>query len=122
MVSFAGPLANLSLCIVFGLASVLCAALAFNDMVVNFFDIASVSNAMLFFFNMLPIPMLDGWTVYSALIPRMEYIDPKQSQNLSWTLLIIVCITPIIDVLWKSADAVAGSVMGMWGSLVGLIY
>ena len=121
LVSFAGPLSNLILCVVFALASVIASVLSAGEPVIQFVHMAAVANAMLFVFNMLPIPMLDGWQVYALAIPAMNQIDRMQSGNLSWTLIIIVCVTPIIDVVWGVADVIAGSVVGMWGSLFAVL-
>lgn len=120
MVSFAGPLSNIILCIVFALASVVASILSAGGPVIQFVHMASVANAMLFIFNMLPIPMLDGWLVYALVVPGMDRIDRMQSGNLSWTLLLIVCVTPLIDVVWAGAEAIAGSVVGVWVSVIGL--
>ena len=121
LVSFAGPLSNLILCVVFALASVIASVLSAGEPVIQFVHMAAVANAMLFVFNMLPIPMLDGWQVYALAIPAMNQIDRMQSGNLSWTLIIIVCVTPIIDVVWGVADVIAASVVGMWSGLFAVL-
>ena len=121
LVSFAGPLSNLILCVVFALASVIASVLSAGEPVIQFVHMAAVANAMLFVFNMLPIPMLDGWQVYALAIPAMNQIDRMQSGNLSWTLIIIVCVTPIIDVVWGVADVIAGSVVRMWSGVFAVL-
>jgi len=121
MVSFAGPLSNIILCVVFALAAVVADRFSAGAQVVQFVDMASVANAMLFIFNMLPIPMLDGWSVYALVVPAMNRIDRMQSGNLSWTLLLIVCVTPLIDVVWAGAESVAGSVVGLWISVFSVL-
>ncbi|MFH0908710.1 MAG: site-2 protease family protein [bacterium] len=121
LVSFAGPLSNIILCVVFALAAVVADKFSAGGPVIQFINMASVANAMLFVFNMLPIPMLDGWLVYALVIPGMNRIDRMQSGNLSWTLLLIVCVTPIIDAVWAAAGIIAGSVVGLWSSVFGLL-
>lgn len=121
MVSFAGPLSNLMLSVAFALVSVVASYLSAGAPVQEFVGMASVANAMLFVFNMLPVPMLDGWQVYALAVPAMGRIDRMQSGNLSWTMIIIVCVTPIIDVVWAVAEAIARAVFGMWSGVFAVL-
>jgi Zn-dependent protease len=121
LISFAGPAANLLLCVLFGLACVvtgmLTAKSAEPSQAVFFFLWGGTANALLFLFNMLPIPMFDGWSVFSLFFPRMEDIDPQQAQTLSWMLLMAVWVTPVGDVLWTGGAAISATVMSGWTAL-----
>lgn len=79
LVGIAGPAANISLAVIFGfllrivpqLASILPAAFIFN-----FMSIASVIvllNLVLAFFNLVPIPPLDGSKILFAVLPYKWY-------------------------------------------------
>jgi len=82
VVGAAGPLANVSLAIVFGLTLRLLPSLTGlvpGAFLLNFMTIASTVaflNLALAFFNLLPIPPLDGSKVLFALLPyRYMYVQ-----------------------------------------------
>lgn len=66
LVALAGPSSNLCLCFVFALLGSILGDLA------DIFFIASYVNGALFFFNLLPIPPLDGSRVVFSVIPGMS--------------------------------------------------
>jgi Zn-dependent protease len=68
-VAFAGPVANLILCVLCALAGGLVEVAGVGESIVGFLMMASMANAVLFLFNMLPIPMFDGWTVLALWVP-----------------------------------------------------
>ncbi|MBP9668712.1 MAG: site-2 protease family protein [Candidatus Pacebacteria bacterium] len=72
LVAFAGPLSNIFLAVVFALVTRLATSPAIAELA---FMIVSV-NVMLAFFNLVPIPPLDGSKILSALLPH--------PLNLSW--------------------------------------
>jgi len=51
--------------------------LAIDSKAVFLFKIGAVLNVVLFIFNMLPVPPLDGWTVFSYLFPKIHDINPE---------------------------------------------
>ncbi len=65
IVAAAGPLSNLAIALLFGLIVRLAAFPGASDI---FFTIVVV-NVMLFLFNLIPIPPLDGSKILSALLP-----------------------------------------------------
>lgn len=82
LVSFAGPLMNLILftgsLLVFTVTLYYIHDKGFQDQALKnvnliFFTGAGV-NLMLFLFNMLPLPILDGWGVFSYIFPRLKDI------------------------------------------------
>ena len=76
LVGIAGPAANILLALMFGLALRFLPAFSESDFFVNFASIAatiSLLNLTLAFFNLVPIPPLDGSKLLFALMPRHWY-------------------------------------------------
>lgn len=76
LVGIAGPAANILLALVFGLSLRFLPALPESNFLVNFASIAatiSLLNLTLAFFNLVPIPPLDGSKLLFALMPRHWY-------------------------------------------------
>ncbi len=67
LVAVAGPLANLGLAILFSLP--LRSNMALPPLAHEFLFIASVLNLLLFVFNLIPIPPLDGYSVLLGVLP-----------------------------------------------------
>jgi Zn-dependent protease len=68
MTAFAGPAVNLALFLITFLLLKSRSFVKNNKKYVPLLFITSRINIFLFIFNMLPIPMFDGWKVYSGLI------------------------------------------------------
>jgi len=119
MVSFAGPAANLLLSLVFGGAVAGLSLLGdpSASFVVRFCAYGCIANGVLFVFNMLPVPMFDGWSVFSLFIPAMREVDPQKAQNISLIVLAVVFITPVGNLIWELGTALSGVVMGTWARL-----
>ncbi len=124
MVSFAGPAANLLLSLLFG-AMVGALSLVSDpsvSLVIRFFVYGCIANAVLFVFNMLPVPMFDGWTIFSLFIPAMRDVEPQKAQNISLFVLVIVFITPLGSLIWGFGTALAGAVLSSWARFFGLFF
>ncbi len=122
MVAFAGPAANLLLSLLFG--AVVAALSLLGDpstnLVVRFFAYGCIANGVLFVFNMLPVPMFDGWSVFSLFVPGMREVDPQKAQNISLLVLAVVFITPLGGLIWGLGSALAGVLMNAWARLFAL--
>lgn len=76
LVGIAGPAANILLALVFGLSLRFLPSLPESSFLINFVSIAatiSLLNLTLAFFNLVPIPPLDGSKLLFALMPRHWY-------------------------------------------------
>jgi Zn-dependent protease len=89
LISFAGPAANILLflacAVLLGILQVYGDHLSNAGLITGFktmFLVGAVMNALLALFNMLPLPMLDGWKVFAYLIPRLEEVNPEVRNGL----------------------------------------
>ena len=101
IVSLVGPLSNLLLAVI-GVAILytmlrLNLAPAIPDFVIDFFDKFVQLNVLLFVFNLLPFPPLDGYRIIEDLVPAG--VRPKMTQYEQYGTLIflILVITPLGD-------------------------
>ncbi len=99
LVSVAGPISNLLMAILayvvlYGMAGAGLAGM-FSDGLLAFFNVFIGLNLMLFVFNLLPFPPLDGYRIVEDLVPAN--IRPKLTQYESYGVLIflILVITPL---------------------------
>lgn len=112
-VAFAGPLANLILCVIFGLFGAVADVASMLPEIQKFLMMASMANGVLFLFNMLPIPMFDGWTVLSLFIEPMQRVDIRKASNISWMILIVIWTTGVMDGIWGIGALMGGTVKGL---------
>ncbi|HMP77454.1 MAG TPA: site-2 protease family protein [Kiritimatiellia bacterium] len=118
-VAAAGPIANLLLAVVFSALMVASAFLPSDSQAVPlaFFRLAAMANAVLCVFNLLPIPMFDGWTVLSAFVPPMQRVDPVRVQSWSWLLLLAVWTTPVGAFIWRAGAVISNEMILAWAAL-----
>jgi Zn-dependent protease len=122
LVSAAGPLANLALAVVFSLGT----AFAYSrsgtqeaaSLFTHFFSCGLQVNCMLALLNLLPIPMFDGWEVAALLFPALQRIPSESRQRGSWIALMLIFLTPLSDVLWKVAFALAELLLNAAGHVL----
>lgn len=115
LTAFAGPLANLLLCGVFGL---LAASGLGAELGSQFFFGASAANAVLFLLNMLPVPMLDGWAVFKLFIPPMRDLDMRRVAPYSLLFIALIFFTPLFDLLWSVGFKMANGVVQFATNLI----
>jgi Zn-dependent protease len=116
LVAFAGPLANFVLMMIFSLLFMVVSALIpmeENSFVPILYE-ASRANAVLFLLNMLPIPILDGWTVLSHFIPRMKMLPRETAMSIATMCILAIFITPLGNLLWQGGEAFSRWSMKGW--------
>ncbi len=111
-VAFAGPAANLILCLVCSVAAGIIGAFTSSAFIEGFLLMAAMANAVLFLFNLLPIPMFDGWTVLSLFIPALARIDVRQVSGYSWMALIVIWTTGVMDTIWDAGALISRIIQG----------
>ena len=121
LVAVAGPLANLLLCIAFGLAVVIAGTFLGSDHPVKeFFRFGSLANGVLCLFNMLPVPMFDGWAVFSVFVPAMRTVDVHAAQNIGMVFLLLVFVTPLGSLIWNTGSNLGLLSIEVWSILLGV--
>ncbi|MDZ8104229.1 MAG: site-2 protease family protein [Nostoc sp. DedQUE12a] len=91
LVSAAGPLSNLTLGIIFILVLKLLANLSFSALFsAEFLYLAARINLTLFLFNLLPIPPLDGFHVFSEIFPKLKPLENTHFGLFAMMLLFII--------------------------------
>lgn len=88
LVSIAGPLTNLALTALFviGLKSNI------SFLSPTFLTYGAIINASLFLLNMIPIPPLDGFNVFSKFFPGLQFLNSSSGQQYASGLLMLLFI------------------------------
>ncbi|MDZ8028792.1 MAG: site-2 protease family protein [Nostoc sp. SerVER01] len=112
LVSAAGPLSNLGLGILFIIVLKLLGNLSLSGLFsVEFIYLAARINLILFLFNLLPIPPLDGFHVFSEIFPKLKPLENTQFGLFAMMLLFIIPefgigLSSIADLVIRSAIGV----------------
>jgi Zn-dependent protease len=122
-VAFAGPAANLLLAVV---SALLWSALVRGDVfdgeaghVALFLKYAAYANSTLFLFNLLPVPILDGWSVGALFFPSMLKITSRAAQNMSWIVLFVLVVTPLGNFVWSYGEQLGGLILRLGTACLG---
>lgn len=100
-VSIAGPISNLIISFVFGIIMFIMnkATFLYGSQVFGILylivDFTIRINCMLVFFNLIPIPGLDGFHILRDLFPSKFYKYAEQIQRYQMIILIIFIVTPL---------------------------
>ena len=97
LVSFAGPAANIALFLTFAFLTAISVKFgrnpAIRDSATNFLFSGAVLNVVLFLFNMLPVPPLDGFNVFTYLFPAMNRINQEIRNGMLFLLFMIAFVS-----------------------------
>jgi Zn-dependent protease len=109
-VAFAGPLSNLVLCVVFGLVAAGWLRWGSTESPVLFVcTLGATANGLLFVLNMMPVPILDGWTVLAHWVPRMKWLPRDTAMHVSNIFLLAVFLTPLGGLIWAGGETLGGA-------------
>ncbi|MCF6176298.1 MAG: site-2 protease family protein [Victivallaceae bacterium] len=93
LVAFAGPLTNLILFILFCIGITLSLHFNFKDSAKMLFQIGAILNIVLFMFNMVPVPPLDGWGVLTGLYPKISLHNSEFAKGAVLCIMLLVFIS-----------------------------
>ncbi len=112
LTALAGPASNLLLACGFGIltamlrAAVPGAATPRNPFFMLLWT-GAAANCFLFLFNMLPVPILDGWTVYSSIFPPLRRISRENQMRIGAVVLLALFLSPAGEFFWSLSDQMA---------------
>jgi len=129
LVSAAGLVANLCLALVFAVLTVLLIKDAGRVIPADVAHLATgvtvlglKANLFLFLFNLLPVPMLDGWEVFATIFPPMDAWRARMS-NVGLLILLLLFLSPAGAYLWVAVDRLSDLVLALlavaWRALGG---
>lgn len=95
--SIVGPLSNLVMAFIGVLLSLFLSSFGLGDSLSNFFQTFIWINIILFIFNMLPFPPLDGFHIIRDLSPKKSRMFFYNLEKYGMVVLLVVLITPIGD-------------------------
>ncbi|MDD3276042.1 MAG: site-2 protease family protein [Kiritimatiellales bacterium] len=121
LISFAGPFMNLILCFVFSLLTVIAQATGAKS-AVSFLLIGGAVNGMLFVFNILPVPVLDGFAILSAFHSGFEKFAQKHSGIVFLVFILLLWNTPLGSIIFGAGYIVEGGFIRFWHSLAALFF
>lgn len=100
LISLAGPASNLVSIVIFGLAANMLSELFLpGNLLIEFLVLLVLINIVLFVFNLIPIPPLDGSKLLYALLPdRLNSFKVRLAQNGPWVLLILLVVDGFLNV------------------------
>jgi Zn-dependent protease len=115
LVSLMGPAMNFLLAVVVSVLLVLLSRVVtlppgISEAVIRYF---LVLNIMLMFFNLLPLPPLDGGSVLAGLLPQRLQFIPQALQRYGIMVFFLLLLSGALKFAMRPAYAVAGAWVGL---------
>ncbi|AKI93913.1 MULTISPECIES: site-2 protease family protein [Bacillus] len=124
LVSIAGPVSNLILAFIGFFLLVLMHAYgmemlaAFSTGLDQFFSIWIQLNLVLFLFNLLPLPPLDGYRIIEDLVPSGVRAKMTQAESYGFIVFLVLFVTPLGSyVLWPMLNAGRDSILKLFSAI-----
>lgn len=108
LVSLAGPLGNLLLMLMGLLLLRLGKACGLPGMILGVLYMFANLNALLFVFNMLPVPPLDGWGIVTGLFPRLGACLSTEVRN---AMILVMFMLLMVPPVWRVVDWLAENLL-----------
>ncbi|MFA6172950.1 MAG: site-2 protease family protein [Kiritimatiellales bacterium] len=121
LIALSGPLMNLLLCLLFSLLMVI-ADVVGNPSAVHFLLIGGAVNGMLFVFNILPVPVLDGFAVVSAFHPAFDRFAQKHATAIFLIFILLLWNSPLDSFIFAAGYALEAAFVAFFHSLAALLF
>ena len=127
VVSFAGPLSNLIIALIFAILYCIFSKYTDSSIIMNniiyFCWIGAYSEFVIALFNLIPIPPLDGSKVFEYLIPKVKpFFYSIGSNGLFAVFLILSVFKPLNDMLWGSGLLFIDAIYKIYGYVISQIH
>ena len=106
LVAAAGPMTNFTLAALCILVINLFSGSVSHLISLDFFQLAASINLGLGLFNLIPVPPLDGFTVFSEFFPSFQKVRNHQGAAF---VLVILFVTGSLQFIWIGADFILHS-------------
>ena len=113
VISLVGPFTNLVLWLVFIGLCLLTRMTGGNPFAAEMLEVGAVMNFVLFVFNLLPVPGLDGFNVLIEIFPKVFHRDSEVVKG-AYLLLVVMLFTRA-DLLFDLASDVTKSALTVFG-------
>jgi Zn-dependent protease len=123
LVAFAGPASNLVIAIIVAIPMRLVwhSDMAYQIIVENplgrlFFDVGGVGwmlltlNVLLFIFNLIPVPPLDGWSVLKGIVPA-SFARQLEDLEIQYANVIPMLFFAVLIVIWVGGGGFLGTLI-----------
>ncbi len=125
LVSFAGPFMNFILFVIFAIAASVVAT--FNPNIghntgsvgygaIMLLSLGAALNIVLFIFNMLPIPILDGFNVFSFIFPGIHNVNAELKNGITVVLFILVFM--YFEIIWTLGFFITNNTIHIIGAVL----
>jgi Zn-dependent protease len=127
LVSFAGPAMNIILFLAFAAATGIASHYIDGRTpgplanLFTFLYLGALINFYLFCLNMLPVPMLDGWKVYSYFFPGMNRILAESEFAKGIMFLAVILFLSFMHVFGLIGALIINAVMILTGTLLNIV-
>ena len=124
IVSIAGPITNLLIAIIFAILTLVVVKTGIINtldknsasIIFNILQSAIWINCVLFIFNLIPIPPLDGFHVLADIVPGNLYNLIDTMERYGYIILMIFIISPLSNaVIGKGAGFIYNAILGVLG-------
>lgn len=113
-VGLAGPAMNLLLAaLAAALARALFLAGVRNSVLFMFLAIFTVISLLIAFFNLIPVPPLDGSRVLAYFLPLRWRIQMVRLEQFGIIIVVVLMLLGLLDVVFRGAEAVAVRLLGV---------
>lgn len=125
LVAFAGPASNLILTVLFSLAAVLWVKHGsgvindeFYKNMGNFLALGTMLNFVLFAFNLIPVPPLDGSRILGNFVPAVDRLWQGERGQVIVIVVFVGVFLVAGRIVWAVGEVGASALIQLWSSIL----